>query len=347
MRRALIAGSLVAGCNAVTGVGDLDFSATSTSSGSGGSPGTTSSASSTASSSATSSTTGTGGTGGAGGGPVDDCWGLATAWSPKEPFDFGANAGAAPQHPRVSPDGLTLVYIAVQGAHRRPWRATRASKDAPWESHQPLLDGWPELPLDVNYPFLHGGELYLTTSDPNELYVAVASGDQFPDPTPMTGVNTQGHDAWSTLTADGSQMIFERSQAAPWHFVESVRVGGGPDFAPPVPRAVVPIDDTVHNLICPTVSPDGLRLFFASDYPETFASSPSPQAVTRLYWAERATLDAHFGSPVEVPTADSDERQTCPMTVSADGCELVFHHWDLGGAEGTQTNWITRRTPLP
>lgn len=85
----------------------------------------------------------------------------------------------------------------------------------------------------------------------------------------------------------------------------------------------------------PSISADGLELFFSSDRPGGYGNGD-------IYVTTRETTDDDFGPPVNLgPTINSSSYDACP-SISADGLELYFGSLRPGGF-GNCDLWVTSR----
>jgi hypothetical protein len=289
-----------------------------------------------------------------------DCWGPATPWEIQELLD--AQLGALPSSPRISPDGLVLHYMAgLQGA-KRPHRSQRASRGEAFTSGWQVVP-WPGLPFGIDHPnFLRDETEIVLAGRPgmqDEIFMATFDGNGWTSPMPMAGpVNTEVHESIATFTADATRMVFQRNDGPKnpyagdtWNFYEATRAADAPLGAPfgaPV-QVILPTFSNdaqfAHVNLCPTVSPDGLHLFFGSSYPLVLDADNAKDALGVFY----TRRDAPSG-PWQVPVEHLDLRaatwETCPSSVTADGCTLVFHRFKFMEEPGDYRIYFAVRSPL-
>ncbi len=301
-------------------------------------------------------------------GEAQDCWDApADVWSVSPLPD--AKLGIKPVSPHVSPDGLSLYYLAAQseGEERPIHKSTRASLDEDFKVGEPMVL-WPGFP----HAFDHAN----VTLDETEIILAVMVGAQprdvgvtaldegvFAPPLPFVGApNTLGHNEdIATVSEDGSRMIVQRDDGpgnglvpTTWTFVELERPAypaPGTPFGAEKGVTISPITDVPgHVILCPAISPDGLHLFFGSTHP--LVLGPDSSEVLRVFSTERATLDGPWESPVEITSlADDDPNydfETCPTSVTRDGCQLFVHRFQFGDvvkAEDSYRIVVATRTP--
>ncbi len=335
------------------------------------SPGTTEAETTTASTTADTETDG--GTTEASGDTEEaqDCWGLAPdAWSMNALQD--AKLGWDPTAPHVSPDGLTLYYMAAASEGEKRWihRSSRASTADAFAVGEPLVL-WPSFLHGFGHPNVTLGEteIILAVSigaQATDLWYSVHDGETFPAPAVLVGPpNTIAYNEdIASISEDGARMIVQRNDgpandllSLTWSFVELERP---PNPAPGTPFGgakevqLSPITDVPgHVTLCPTLSPDGLHLFFGSTYP----LKPSPREsseILRVFSSERAGLDSPWETPVELTSVADDDPdydfETCPTSVSRDGCQLFIHRFQFGDVEKADDGYrivVATRSPEP
>jgi len=87
---------------------------------------------------------------------------------------------------------------------------------------------------------------------------------------------------------------------------------------------------------CPSISADGMELFFTSQ-------RPGGQGLADIYVATRATTEDDWSDPVNLgPTVNSSSTDGGP-SLPADGLSLYFYSWRPGG-QGLVDIWVTTRT---
>ncbi|MCA9636115.1 MAG: PD40 domain-containing protein [Myxococcales bacterium] len=308
-------------------------------SGSGSSSGTTGGATATTGESTglTSSSSSGDPTTGTTGGPAD-CWGMPIdSWTWTEIPD--GNLGVGPHSPRISPDGYTLYYTA--GDPGRPHVSTRADLDAPFVDGVPMVM-WGS--IDGNdHVAIRGavGEMILSgkkmMGQPDVDVLVSVKGGNWALPVSLVGVTTPSQERSPTINEDGSRLIFERlsNDVNPvlgnvWRFYEAKRKPDTPAGTAFQTATLMVIDGVtndayVHPTLCAALSPDGLRLFFGSSYPDPINPADHVDALY-INVVERDSLDAPWDAKTitRLTTLQEEGWQTCPHAITSDGCQISF-----------------------
>jgi len=141
-----------------------------------------------------------------------------------------------------------------------------------------------------------------------------------------------------SVSADGLSLYFTSNRAGgsgSWDLWMTTREttsdpwGGAVNLGPTV--------NSWADEICPSISADGLELYF-SDYRVT-----RPGGYYDLWVTKRPTRDDPWGTPVNLgDTVNSSTLEMSPF-ISADSLTLLFHSWRPGGVGGKDDIWMTRR----
>lgn len=274
-------------------------------------------------------------------GDAPSCWGASpVAWTVTE-IDVEALVGANPAQVMVSSDGLTLTYVAGPEDNRRPYRTVRASRDDPFEGGT-IEAVWEGIEGAIGYPrtLPDRSEMFITLGA--DLGVSLYDGAVWALPellgAPVSTGAVEGH---YSLMADGSRLLVQRQDGPvneqlgeTWRFYEFKRAA---DAAPGSNFSTYGIadlpgitdDDYAHVTLCPTLSPDGHHLFFGSSYPTVLGENNLADALN-VFYTSRDDLDAGWEMPVAISTFHESGLETCPSAVTADGCVLLFHRFELG-----------------
>jgi Tol biopolymer transport system component len=227
-----------------------------------------------------------------------------TAWADfifGEPTNLGpsVNSDKSERGLSISADGLSLFFDSDQpdGGDYDLYVATRETIDAPWE---PAVNLGPI----VNSPMTHNEAHPSISSDGLELYF---SGQHWQP-------NATGYgqsDLWVTRRA---------SLSDPWG----------------VPQNLGSLVNTASNEAEPSISADGLSLYFMSE-------RSAGQGQLDIWVTKRPTTNADWDVPVNLGAPVNSSGWECAPTISADGLILFFQS-DRSGGEGQLDIWMTRRT---
>lgn len=203
-----------------------------------------------------------------------DVW-VARRASENAPFDppeqvSAVNSDGFESSPAVDPDGLSLWFGSVRdgGAGGSDiWVSQRASRDDAWAT--PVLV--PELNSsadDIPRPTADAGLRMPLGSrrdgDEYQTYIATrsASGSAFTSPVLLTALALEGSNtADAFLTADGAGILFVHATDDKGDLFFAERTGPL-EFGTPSPISSLNTDADERD---PWLSPDGTRLYFASD----------------------------------------------------------------------------------
>jgi len=236
-------------------------------------------------------------------------------------------------------DDLTILF----GSDRPPgtglYVATRVTPTSPFGTPAPLTAinatgaaTGPTLTAD-------GLTLYyaLTTAqDPGDIYVTHRNSraDAFTAGTRVTGINSTGTDLDPFISADGSTLYFDSTQATgtALHLYVALRQANG-SFA--TPAALTAFNTTAVDGH-PVLSPDGLTLYWSSTRTDGGA-----QGLTDIWKASRTSTAGDFGAAVRVPELSSSSGESVSW-VSPDSC-MVLLQSDRPGGVGLQDIYLAVR----
>jgi Tol biopolymer transport system component len=230
----------------------------------------------------------------------------------------------------LTPDELTVYFSSDRTSARRVYRATRASTDVPFSPPAMLTElavaGTEYLAAvpsadDLLLVFasrVTGGNTQLRTatrSSPSELF---ADGADIPS------VSSAMHEDDPYLSPDGLELWFARVD--PTNAIKEVlwtarRGSRSEAFAAPVAVAEV---DTAASETDPTLSDDGLELFFGSNR----------EGPMRVWRATRSSKAQPFGAAAHVSELDGVTDQDIPSWLSPDRCVLYFTSYRDGRVNG-------------
>jgi len=184
------------------------------------------------------------------------------------------------------------------------------------------------------------------------LIFAVLAGigltDAYPAPPPFNfgtptnlgpNVNTLSGDGAPSISADGCTLYFDSDRPGgygDWDLYVATRKSRDDEWGPPVNLGAMANSPYLEAL--PSISADGLSLYFNSNRPGGFGSYD-------LWMTTRATLSDVWGPPVNLgPTVNSSSSDLNP-NLSSDGLSLYFASWRPGGY-GSIDLWVTTRATL-
>ncbi|MFB0556216.1 MAG: LamG-like jellyroll fold domain-containing protein [Phycisphaerae bacterium] len=268
-----------------------------------------------------------------------------------EPTNLGptVNSSAGDWDPDISADGLSLFFGSNRPGGEDIWVATRPTQNDPWDTPVnlgPTVNG----SSDETDPSLSadGLSLFFRSNRPGgsgglDLYVTTRAtiDDPWREPVNLGPiVNSAGNDSDPSISHDGLSLYLSTFRGP--------RPGGlgGDDIwvtrrastshAWGEPVNLGPPINTAHNDFMPTISADGLSLFFSSDRPGGYGGYYGDIWVTT-----RATTDDLWGEPVNLgPTVSSLYNEADP-SISADGSTLYFNSgWPPGDVDLWQLSII-------
>jgi len=216
------------------------------------------------------------------------------------------NPAANDVAPTLTQDALTLWFCSDRPGGLGGYDVyvtTRASISAPWAP--PVTEPTLNSPQAENYIAVRGDgqEMYISgnrigTSGVSDLWVATRAGPGWNTPTNVTVLNSIGLDDDPSLTGDGLEIFFTSNRAGTMGQASLWR-STRPDLISPwtTPVRVAELDTTFaeHS---PSISDDGLTLFYASDQAGGVGSSD--------FWvAKRPDRNSPFGAAVNVREVNS------------------------------------------
>jgi len=265
------------------------------------------------------------------------CWEQGAAnWPPDGALLTFADA--SPVDPFLSPDGLGLYYVAHKT--RRPFLSTRADLLAPFPNGVQQTIWGNDPAITVGYPrvVLAGTEMLLASNF--EVYSATATPgktDKFALPVKLAPPSTADEETVITATADSAILIVSRRDGPPigdimgasHRFYQYTRAQLQPGAAYVGGADVTPLVEPLGLALCPTLSPDGLHLFFGSTESNSLTMQ-SAHDVVGIYYTSRADPSMAWEPAQKLAIEHQGKGITCPSSVTADGCQLAFHRFYIG-----------------
>jgi hypothetical protein len=227
---------------------------------------------------------------------------------------------------RLTPDELTMYFSARPGGRNAPsglYAAQRPSLTAPFAAPMPLaaLNGSFD---DFEPTTLDQLTLYFASSNPagmGQLDIFVASRPStaaaFGPPTALAPpINTTANDAQPFLSADGMELWFASTRAhPPLYDIYCAPITGG---VVGTPQIVPEISSGTSTDWVPTLSADGLTLFFSSDRGNAFQN-------VHIWTGSRARLADPFSNLHLVAALNSASAQwDIAGWLSTDGCRFYM-----------------------
>lgn len=164
----------------------------------------------------------------------------------------------------------------------------------------------------------------------------------------IPNVNSSSADAGPSVTGDGLELYFvsNRDHGADICYCDiwvSKRPTTNDEWGAPVNLG--PVVNTSGPESDPSISADGLELYFSEHYPRAWrACGPRPGGYGGgdLWVTKRETRDAEWGTPMNLgPQVNSTSYDGTP-SISADGLVLLFSSERPGGYGGTDLYMTTR-----
>jgi len=148
-------------------------------------------------------------------------------------------------------------------------------------------------------------------------------------------VNSSSSDGSPEVSSDGLTLYFDSMRGGgqgDWDIWTTTRMSGG-NWVKPVPLPA-PINGPYADA-GPSISADGLSLYFASDRPSGYGSFD-------LWVTIRKTTDDPWEAPVNLGSRVNSDAYDNHPSISSDGLSLYFDSARPGG-EGTYDIWVTTR----
>ena len=241
-------------------------------------------------------------------------------WSESEPVEEINVENLREWTPFPSFDGLSLYFAQGRGdsgRHLRLYQATRAEPFGPYTSITEVLRGGD----DVYYPWVSPDNLrmYYTIEEGTDYVIRLSERssvyDSWPTGYRIPVINELGRIPCVTLTADELIMVFSNRDG-------TGGLGGTDLWMASRIEPNLPFDNaqnlnelnTSYNEGGPSISPDGLTLFFSSDR----------NGSSQIFKADRTSLEEPFGLAEHLSVLDEAGSSCAHPGISSDGKALYF-----------------------
>lgn len=285
--------------------------------------------------------------------PLVECWDQGPAGWPLMGPQISTLLDQSPAFPTLSPDGLTLHYIA--GDARRPFRSVRAGLFDPFPSGSQIAV-WDIPGFVVSYPNVVLGGAELLISNDHDIYYALPSAEgpdeyDFPKILGETVNTADYNETVLTVTADARTLVVQRNDGPPieplpitWRFYQYERPVVGPGAPFYDTGDVTPYVEPLGLAVCPALSPDGLHLLFTS----TDDKQLDVEDLTTLsiYYTRRPDRGAPWEAPQKIEGLHTGNSVPCASSLTADGCQLSYFSFLIGDDSGAPTTlYLAQRAP--
>ncbi len=275
---------------------------------------------------------------------TQSCWGSDEPWE-LEDLDILSLPGVNITSPSLSADGLTLYYAAGPSGQRRPYQSVRDDRSESFADGEGL-DGWTNDPVDLAQLRLTISGRRLLARVGQRLHVAELRGAQWTTLQPVEFGPGFEQVTDPALDAAGDSLLFVRAEVYDdegeainiWAPYSATWAMG--DAAPSDPEPLqLPGMQPLHAQLCPALSPDGQHLILGGSFPETWLTGDSGDL--DVFESER--MGGQWSEPQRVPSLSSEIQNVCPMSITDDGCEATFRHFDTPFMGNTYV--LARREP--
>jgi len=253
----------------------------------------------------------------------------------------------------ISADGLELYFMSPRPGGPDDFElfdiyvTTRPDTDANWSEPENLglpvnsanNDAGPSISSD-------GLELYFGSTRPgghgeDDLWVTMRATTSDPWGLPVNLGSTVNSPSWDyapSISADGLELYFTSNRPGSHGFVDiwiTTRATTEDDWSEPVNLGQVVNSITFTQT--PSISADGLALFFESD-------RPGGVGLNDIWMTRRAKTDDPWGEPVVLGSPANSAGYEKMPDISADGRTLYFGHFD--DAAGPWDLWQVSIDPV-
>jgi len=276
-----------------------------------------------------------------------------------EPTNLGptVNNSANDAEPSISTDGLILIF-----ASNRPdgygqldlWMTTRATTIEPWGEPVnlgPSINGpkWDYCPsLSPDGCTLYYGSERPGGYGPSDIWVSTraTTDDAWGEPVNLgPTINHSGADGMPFISEDGLGLYFASLSRSGGYGGDDIWVSAREtkedEWGTPV--NLEPPVNSAYEEIWPTLSADGLSLFFSSG--EFDAARPGGLGKSDIWMARRKSRDADWEEPVNLGSPVNSPYGEISPVLSADSSTLYFASNRPGGS-GRYDLWQVKILPV-
>jgi len=161
----------------------------------------------------------------------------------------------------------------------------------------------------------------------------------FGEPTNLGSiVNSSPRDHGLSVSSDSLMLYFNSDRPGGYGY-DDIWVTTRPTVIDPwgAPENLGPLVNTSLGDTCPSISTDGLELYFGS------YNRPGGYGSDDIWVAKRATRNGPWGVPVNLGTTINTSGPEGAPRLSTDGLELYFSARNRAGGYGGDDIWVTRR----
>jgi hypothetical protein len=199
------------------------------------------------------------------------------------------------------------------------------------------------LPLDSIKQSISGGVIFLTT-----LFVAGSARADFTFGEPAnlgSIINSPSSDYGACMSADGLELYFTSERVGGFGAADlwvSTRQSENEPWG--APTNIGPTINSPHNECYPSLSSDGLTLYF-SDY---YSGSPRPGGLGAgdIWMTTRASRSAPWDEPLNLGTPINSSALDMSPAISGDSLTLIFTSNNRAGGRGSWDLWMSTRASL-
>jgi len=261
------------------------------------------------------------------------------------------NSSAQDSTPSISADGLSLYFSSKRsGGWADLWVTTRATVSDPWDPPVNLGPTINSAETDVTPSISADGlTLYFSSYRPGghgkmDIWIATrqTTDDEWGAPENLgPTINSSALD-WSPSISDDGLELFIHSDRPSSYGGDELWVARRKTIDDPwsEPVNLGPPVNSLSLEATPSISADGLLLFFQSDRPDGYGGPVD------IWVAMRPTTYANWGTPVNLGPVINTWGFDGSPSISADGSALYFVS-NRSGGQGDLDLWQVSITPMP